>query len=208
MSQESKHFEWHLNILPFSTHAVILASGRHIVQYLLLILCPCVNFCCLGHFFYFAALSGMGRTSPKNTMFNVTFTSTPKSYIQKGNCLQRGQYRPSWRSRVLWLSLYHPPSLTKHTDICYFNSHIMLRLFHDHLLAGWENLPYLLSLKAARGEQNHKISWGWEKHKWKPEQWKGRHVAVYKEGTSPHFQVVQSFTSFPNSNGNYMLWKS
>lgn len=41
----------------------------------------------------------------------------------------------------------------------------MRLLFHDHLLAGWESLPYLLSLKAARGEQNHKISWGWERHK-------------------------------------------
>lgn len=50
MSQESKQFEQYLNILPFSTHAVILASGRHIVQYLLLILCPSVNFCCPGHF--------------------------------------------------------------------------------------------------------------------------------------------------------------
>lgn len=84
----------------------------------------------------------------------------------------------------------------------------MLLLFHEHLLAGWENLAYLLSLKAARGEQNHKISWGGEKNKWKPKQWKGKHVAVYKEGTSPHFLVVQSFTSFLNSKGNYMLWKS
>lgn len=30
---------------------------------------------------------------------------------------------------------------------------------------------------------------------------------IYKEGTSPHFLLLQSFTSSPNIDDNYIVWK-
>lgn len=46
----------------------------------------------------------------------------------------------------------------------------MLPLFHEHLPSGWENLHISFLWTWTKGKQNHKISCGCGKLKWKPEE--------------------------------------
>lgn len=118
--------------------------------------------------------------------------------------VHNGHYTPLWMVCVLLLCHYHQSSswtssLMKHVDICYSNFHINAALI-PWALSLWlrESAHIFLWTWTKPGDQNHKISCGCGKHRWKPEEeLKSRQINSFTRKGRHHISDSAQFYELP-----------